>query len=154
MTGYKTFAPGPLCVGCGKCCKSMPGGHAPSDFGADISGGVRRALESGRYTLDWWEGDVVPNGEMYRVLFLRPSIKGKEGQVFDPAWGGECTFLSDTGCSLKRSDMPIECRTLRPMSKPDGQCISEINKERLCELWRPYQSLLVSIADEIEREAA
>lgn len=143
------FEPGEFCRSCGKCCKSLPGAHTPDDFGIDLLEGVRAALASGRYSLDWWEGDVVQPAEMSTVLFLRPATKGKEGTLFDGSWGGECTFLTAAGCSLPRDKMPAECKALRPTTIKDGDCPSELGKEAVCLAWRPYQSLLLMIADEI-----
>lgn len=147
------FAPGAFCAGCGKCCKGLPGGHLPDDFGVDLLEGVRSALASGRYALDWWEGDVAYPEELPRVLYLRPAVKGREGRLFHGAWGGECTFLTDAGCSLPRDKMPAECKALKPTAVPDGECPSGLIKEDLCLAWRPYQSLLSMIAAEVERVA-
>lgn len=150
------FEPGKLCASCGKCCKSLPGAHLPDDFGIDMLEQVRAALASGRYAIDWWEGDVIEDGDLSSVMFLRPATKGKEGVVYDPSWGGECTFLTDTGCSLHRSKMPAECKALRPTRTPDGDCPSELDKEAAARAWRPYQSLLRLIGDAVEakQEAA
>lgn len=150
------FDPGSFCASCGKCCKSLPGAHVPDDFGIDMLEQVRVALSGGRYAIDWWEGDVIEGGELSAVMFLRPATKGKEGTVFDPSWGGECTFLTSTGCSLPRHKMPAECKALRPCATLDGDCPSELDKKAVALAWRPYQSLLRMIGDEIEakQEAA
>lgn len=89
------------CRACrGQCCKTLPGATFPSDWGNDPVAAVLEGLKSGRYTLDWWEGDVL-GGPLYRSLYVRPAVKGKEGRIEDPAWGHKpCTFLTSTGCSL------------------------------------------------------
>lgn len=148
--------PGKFCADCGNCCRHYPGGHLPSDFGLDIPAGVRAALESGRYALDWWEGDVDGHDNLSCVYYLRPSTKGKEGHIFDPSWGGECTFLTASGCSLSREKMPAECKALRPRTTADGDCPSTLIKEDVCREWRPYQSLLAMIGNAVSapQEAA
>lgn len=150
----REFDPGKFCAACGGCCKSLPGGFLPSDFGIDLIEGVRSALASGRCAIDWWEGDIDGKDELSQVLFLRPATKGKEGQIFDGSWGGECTFLTPVGCSLPREKMPSECKALRPRSTAEGDCPSDFNKEDVCREWRPYQSLLGMIADEIDKAEA
>jgi hypothetical protein len=148
------FDVGNFCASCGKCCKSLPGAHLPNDFGIDLVEGVRSALATGRYAIDWWEGDVIDGGDLSSVMFIRPATKGKEGTVFDPSWGGECTFLTTSGCSLPREKMPSECKALRPMAHEHGECPSELDKKSVALAWRPYQSLLQMIGDEAEKQAA
>jgi hypothetical protein len=45
--------------------------------------------------------------------------------------------------------MPAECKALRPTVIEGGDCRSELGKEAVSLAWRPYQSLLLMIADEI-----
>lgn len=146
------FEPGAFCKACGKCCKSLPGAHIPADFGLDLLEGTRAKLASGRYALDWWEGDVVTPEELTVVLFLRPATKGSEGKIYDGSWGGECTFLTADGCSLPRDEMPGECKALRPKGTPGGDCPTDFSKEQVALEWRPYQSLLAMLAKEVERQ--
>ena len=146
------FEPSAACKTCGQCCKSLPGAHVPDDFGLDLIESVRAKLASGRYALDWWEGDVAESRELDSVLYLRPATKRLEGKVFDGSWGGECTFLTPSGCSLARPDMPAECKALRPRSSRKGDCPSTFGKQEVALAWRPYQSLLAMIADEIQRQ--
>lgn len=147
------FDPGKFCASCGKCCKSLPGAHVPDDFDIDILEQVRSLLSGGRYAIDWWEGDVIEDGDLSAVMFLRPATKGKEGVTYDPSWGGECTFLTANGCSLPRDKMPAECKALRPMSSAGGDCPSELGKQAVALAWRPYQSLLRMVGDEVKATA-
>lgn len=110
-----------VCERCGgQCCKNYPGTVYPEDIGYSIKK-VREMLSSGRYALDWWEGDPR-QGKMRlsRAYFLRPATKIAEGKVLDPSWGGECTFLTSSGCSLSPDDRPKQCRELEP--REEGNC--------------------------------
>ena len=104
-----------LCIECrGKCCKSNPGILHPDDIEIkDISS----MLKSENYAIDWWEGE--PN-----LYFLRPAIKGNQGKIFHPAWGGECVFLKSNGCILEYDKRPRQCKELKPgeqCSLPEGK---------------------------------
>jgi Fe-S-cluster containining protein len=105
------------CAACGgACCKSLPGAAFPEDFPTAES--VQEALATGRWALDWWEGDPREgHDELTEAYFLRPATKGKEGVVRDPSWGGECTFLTPKGCELPAERRPRECRMLTPRPK-------------------------------------
>lgn len=112
--------PSSRCKSCGACCKALPGQFYPEDLGADEQ--ERRAkatemLRSGRYAIDWYEGDpFTEEGDVDRVLHLRPAVSGDEGKIFDPSWGGRCTFLGDKGCTLERGNMPTVCKALVPIA--------------------------------------
>jgi len=88
------------------------------------------ALASGRWTLDWWEGQTPA------PYFVRPAIKGHEGRLFHLGCGGECTFLGPGGCELRRH--PLQCRLLRP----GGDCVYDHDrwqsKLTYARLWRDW----------------
>jgi Fe-S-cluster containining protein len=109
------FAKPDLCTPCGgKCCKRLPGSAYPDDFPTREA--LAHALQSGRWAVDWWEGDAREGKyELGRTYYIRPAIKGFEGQKFHPSWGGECTFLTPDGCALPGEARPRECRDLEPM---------------------------------------
>lgn len=136
-----------ICAACGGvCCKALPGAEWPED---NNEKSIRIKLSSGNYALDWWEGDTEDGGDLRRVLFLRPSTKGMEGQVFDASWGGECGFLTSTGCSLSAEDRPRGCRELEPVE--GGACINHDGaKEGAAKAWRPQQEMLERIGNEVE----
>jgi len=114
----------------------------PADFGLpDDKETIKKALLSGRWAIDWWEGIET---EEY---FVRPATKGMEGKMEDPSWGGECTFLTPTGCALSCQERPWACRVLEP--RKDG-CITHglggtNTKEDAAHEWAPYQELLEDI---------
>jgi Fe-S-cluster containining protein len=111
-----------LCARCGgRCCRNLPGAATPDDFGNDMER-VEAALCSGRWTIDWWEGGVEGNDGGF---FVRPAIKGHEGERLHPAWEGECTFLTASGCELPHDARPYDCRALEP--RGDGEeCVIHV----------------------------
>lgn len=114
-TSRKTWFLRPsLCKPCGgKCCKSMPGAAHPHQFPQPED--VVSALESGLWAVDWWEGDARPGqDELSATYYLRPATKGSEGQRLDASWGGECTFLTPSGCELAPTQRPRGCLNLVP----------------------------------------
>lgn len=160
-----------LCGPCGgACCQRMPGICSPEDWGApDVTTMRERlatALASGRWAVDWWEGD--PRGGEYnshdedwvythpervgRAYYVRPAIRENEGRVFHPSWGGPCTFHGTTGCALAHGEKPEECRALVPRRTSGGSCRSlRGDKQDYAVRWLPYQQTLRDVA--FDREA-
>jgi len=116
MTGHP---PTSLCAECqGKCCRTYPGSCFPEDFASYEE--LLEALKSGRYALDWWEGDPRPGkDELGRAYFVRPAAVGSI-EIFDPIWHGECIMLSPTGCILPFEQRPSGCRLLIPDGSIDS----------------------------------
>jgi len=123
----------------------------PSDFGTtvqEIEKNVAAALRTGRYCLDYWEGDVERNGGMSCVYYVRPVIASYERRVLHPSWGGVCTFLGPAGCALSFDKRPFECRDLVP--GPGRECFSASGKggkEQACRAWRKYRDVLEAVAE-------
>lgn len=121
-----------------------------------MRGRLLLALRSGRYAIDWWEGD--PRLEYHEdylssAEFVRPAVKGLEGYATDPTYGGPCTFLGSSGCELAHDDRPRNCRGLVPRvgdscqeRRADG---SAVGKRDYILAWIPYLDLL----EEVRREA-
>lgn len=157
MTGFVNAA---ICAKCGgQCCKQLPGACHPSDFGvpgADGEQRLRAALASGKYAIDWWEGDV--RGYLYghpeyrdRCFFVRPACKRHEGELFENAWTGMCTFYDVTkGCALKLEERPTECRMLEPGDHDQGQvCRGHSGgKEQSVREWLTFTEILDAISEE------
>jgi hypothetical protein len=128
----------------------MPCAAWPEDFGTtteEVLLNVREALRSD-YALDWWEGDPKGNdGDgRYRSLFVRPRVQGVRS-VFDPSWGGACTFLTPTGCSLTFEKRPHGGRFLEPK---DIACTPQDDGKRGASLaWYDLSDKLVSIGLEV-----
>ena len=138
-----------LCGPCGgRCCKTMPGAAFPHDFPGDLAVEVKRALEVGRWAIDWWHGDPRPRGRRDRTYFVRPATVGREGKRLDPSWGGACTFHGPAGCSIFAT-RPSGCRGLEP--RPDQRhCeIRHSSKQDAAIAWVPHQKLLERLAREV-----
>jgi Fe-S-cluster containining protein len=145
--GYKNNV---LCKKCGgECCKNMPGIAYPSDFDKPISKSIRKALESGFWSIDWWEGDPRPDKDiMSRCYYLRPARKEGQGKVFDPSWGGECIFLNKDGCKLSFNNRPKGCRFLEAGK---DKCNSHGHTKSYGAIaWLKYQRLLQDLGNSIQ----
>lgn len=115
-----------ICAECGgKCCKNMPGSVYPKDV---PNGDIEALLRAGNYAIDWWEGD--PRKECGQIgkasYYIRPKVKGVK-RLFDPSWGGECIFLTSTGCKLSFEERPAGCKIVKPAK---GGCNSKYNDKR------------------------
>ena len=147
-----------VCKTCGgRCCKQCPGASSPSDFGLPGPEGeqrVKAALATGRYCIDWWEGDAREGvyeafdhpEHRYRSFYIRPCVKGKEQQLTDTSWGGMCTFwVLDKGCELSSANRPHECQMLEPGEADNGtQCKSHLGRmgrRSICVAWMAYDKL-------------
>lgn len=132
-----------LCTPCGgKCCKHMPGEYMPSDFlnEKDMISRIREGFKTGTMALDWWEGSD-------REYYIRPSIKGKEGDIYDPSYGGECSKLTENGCSLDFALRPSGCKALVPYAY-GCKTMPNYGKRAASLAWRPHYELLTRLADE------
>ncbi len=146
--------PGPLCASCGQCCKTMPGAMAPGDLPGDPVAAAAELVRTGRWCLDWWEGDTERGGPLSQVYYLRPAIKGHEGEVHHAGWRGECTFLGEQGCTLPRDSMPTGCRALRPTEVTGKACVNSYDKPQVAPDWRPMQTGLVAELGERDTRAS
>jgi len=110
------------------------------------------AIKSGRYTIDYWHGDPRDDHEeLDQVYFVRPAIKGNEGVLLDPAYGGECTFFKEgKGCQLPSDGRPFECRNLEPKWKKDGGCKAHTGRREVSIMWIEHQDVLACLVDDDE----
>jgi len=83
---------------------------------------VKKALATGKIAIDWWESD----GPIY---FLRPATKDKVGVVYDPSWGGQCIFLTPTGCELSKRERPEFCKRVEPNENGDCDAHTEVSSK-------------------------
>ncbi len=136
------------CAECGgKCCKMIPGCCSPSDFQMQNNAkSLKEAIESGKYCLDWYEGDPRKNKDLLDKAFVvRPATKGMEGVLRDPSWGGECTFLANEGCVLEPNNRPLGCRMLEPGK---DECITHAGSKRESAImWLEHTEILESFND-------
>jgi len=143
-----------VCAACGGvCCKNQPGAVFPEDVGfPEEPERLISMLRSGRYAIDWWEGDIDPEGDLDVCYFVRPAARGREGQTRHASWGNDpCTFLTETGCALPFEERPRGCRMLTPGPEgKDCQPREGSTKADACRAWRPYHEELVEIIVQIE----
>lgn len=132
-------APNKNCIGCGDCCKSLPGAFHPNDRTMEQ---FIELLRIGVASIDWYEGDEL-------TYYVRPATLSGRNTLMDPSWGGECVNLGPTGCGLTRDDMPSECRELRPTWVKGGDCIGG-GKRRIAELWSPHQEALLKAIEQLK----
>lgn len=146
MTALGEHSNPALCAKCGgRCCQRAPGECRPQDFASATE--LAEKLASGRYGIDWWEGDPrtsdaereqIPWPETGdgKAYFVRPAVTGREGRLFDASWGGKCTFLKSDGCALAPRNRPHGCRTLIP--EANGECTyahGDLEKRLACLEW-------------------
>src|SRR5688572_3980526 len=121
------------CAACGgKCCQRMPGSCYPFDMGEtpeQIEKSLREALASGKYAVDWWDGDPRDGfgwetpGYMDRCLYVRPATMMAGDRVYDASWGGMCVFFEiGKGCSLSFEKRPFGCKDLMVNVAKPGEC--------------------------------
>lgn len=137
-----------ICKRCGgKCCKAMPGGCLPEDFGESLLENLTKAFKTGNYAVDWWEGDPTGNDEIECGYYVRPKVKGVD-RIYDPSWGGECIFFTNgKGCELSPSERPANCRLLEP--KETGNCkLHGVEKDKIAIAWIPFHDIIHKAAGE------
>lgn len=145
-----------LCATCGKCCQEHAGFLWPQDVRPLDFVTVFDLLSTGRYVIDWWEGDPRPEGELGCIYMIRPSHVGVAAML-DPSWGGACTFLTSTGCELAFDERPTECKALLPVSVSEGGChfVAEYDgKEAVAIAWAGHQELMQQVAEHAREAAA
>lgn len=134
-----------VCSQCkGRCCKIMPGIAHPNEFRDKKA--IKRAIKSGKWAIDWYEGTLCDD-EDQKGYYVRPSTKGKEGVIYDPSWGGECTFLTSRGCKLSARKRPLQCRSFKADPRGYKHCKltgKYTTKKSYALLWKPYWSFLGS----------
>jgi Fe-S-cluster containining protein len=133
-----------LCKKCGgKCCKDMSGMYAPSDFKEVTIESMIKSLNTGIYSLDWWEGDPRTNipeeDKLHQTYFIRP--RHLRASIIDPSWGGICIHLHIDGCNLQYKDRPSNCRDLIPNIDSSKCHMIKTKANRVIE-WIPYQDIL------------
>lgn len=137
-----------ICSRCGGiCCTRMPGVCLPSDFKKPLQWSLSEAFRSGKYAIDWWEGDPRKNGSgLRKAYFIRPATRNSRG-LFDSTGEGECVLLTSSGCSLAPMERPSGCRLLEP--KTNGECYSHLggmtdDDKRIAAMrWMKYQDIIL-----------
>lgn len=148
LTMIESYLRPKICAKCnGDCCKQHPGSTSPKDFGEPLLDNLIKAFKTGKWAIDWWEGDPRNTDILSRACFVRPAIKGHK-ELYHPTWGGECVFFAENvGCELSVDDRPSECRMLEP--KKNG-CVQHGSSKQDCAIaWIPYADIIRDAAEAV-----
>ncbi len=142
-----------LCSGCGQCCKRLPGIVSPSDL-KEITVDSLTALFKEGYQFDYWEGDLTGKPEHSGMIFyyLRPQTKKSVGRIVDGSWGGECVFLTESGCSKSFEERPAQCKALVPVENQGCHVLIPYEKKTMIKEWIPYNGIISQTIDKIYQE--
>lgn len=136
-----------LCKECGgSCCKRMACHYSPDDFEEITYESLKKEIEKGFISIDWWEGNPFENGsdnDIDIAYYLR--IRNKDSKIVDPSWGGECILLTDDGCPLSYEERPKGARMLEPN---EDNCISHYDKRQAARDWYKYNDILYKLVEE------
>lgn len=144
-----------VCSSCqGKCCKTFPGIVSPEDLKEITVESLSEMFKNG-YQFDYWEGNLTGNPEHDDLTFyyLRPQTKKSVGRIVDASWGGECVFLTESGCSKEFDQRPAQCKALKPSE--DLKCYfpdKKYDKETMIKSWIPHNEIIVKTIDKIYGE--
>ena len=130
-----------ICSKCkGKCCKTMGCHYSPKDFEEISFEYLMSQIDKGYISIDWWEGNPFEdNRNIHRAFFLR--VRNVESPIVDPSWGGRCSLLTETGCSLTYNERPTGGRLLIPGEK---NCVTKYTKEDCVKEWYKYNDILIN----------
>ena len=136
-----------LCKKCGgECCKTMGCHLSPEDIKEKITfEALEKMIETGIYSIDWWEGYETPDGQEVNGYFLR--MRNVHSNIVDPSWGGRCIMLAEDGCELKYEDRPRGGRLLIP--NEEGGCVSQYNKKQCADDWFKYYDILSDLVNRL-----
>lgn len=131
------FKPTEQCRKCeGSCCKHMACHFSPSDFKEITFESLKKEIEKGFISIDWWE-DEKPQ------YYLR--MRHKNEPIVCGSWGGECILLTEKGCPLSFEDRPLGARALKPKDCDDGYCHTYYDKKQCKNDWSIHDSILCEL---------
>lgn len=140
-----------LCNNCGSCCKKYAGIVFPEQL-PDINAVVLASKLKEGYCFDRYytildDDTNFQEAQDEFVYFMRPQHKGKENRKSDDGlWGGECVFLTDTGCKLTFDERPRQCQILVPsQNRICSLGIPGYRKRDAALAWLPYQNVIRKI---------
>jgi len=142
-----------LCSKCGQCCKRMPGIVSPKDL-SEITGESLTDLFKEGYQFDYWEGNMThkPEHEGITFYYLRPQTKRSVGKIVDGSRGGECVFLTESGCLKAFKERPSQCKALIPMENHGCHVPAAYEKEKMIMEWLPYNEIISQTINKIYEE--
>lgn len=132
-----------ICKDCGGvCCAHMGCHYAPTDFKDLTYEGLKKEIDKGYISIDWWQNNPFDDERnISRALFLR--VRNVKSNVVDPSWGGRCSLLTETGCSLSYDERPKGGRTLIPVKY--GNCEIKYSKDECARDWYEYNEILLNL---------
>lgn len=157
----------------GECCKHYAGTYHPSDF-KNMKEELINLAKNKLISIDKWDGYIEINGEeAYDILFPRPRHKNSN-ELEDYTYGGECIYLTETGCMLSFYERPYGCRSLHPVINKGKKlitleefyamkippkafvynnfhCDSKFLKYDAAVAWYPFQNILENIIKSFEK---
>lgn len=153
ITFQETYEKPSICSACGgKCCKSYAGASFPDEWQAPnriaMKSLLKYALSTGKWAVDFWDGDPTENGDRDKSYFIRPAHTNALGRIVDASWGGTCVFLTRQGCSLG-TNRPTGCKGLEPRDSGNGCKVQYGSKFDAVISWYPYNDLIDEIIDEL-----
>ena len=139
-----------ICSKCkGKCCKGMGCHYSPDDFKEISYEILKKKIEEGNISIDWWEGNPFNDDRnISRAFFLR--VRNENSPIVDPSWGGRCKLLTDKGCSLPYKDRPKGGRDLIP--NESFQCDTTYNKDDCARDWYIYNDILEKLENHFRHQ--
>ena len=116
--------------------------YSPDDF-SDLSfEGLKKEIDKGYISIDWWDYLEFEGKEYERGYFLR--VRNEYAPIVDPSWGGVCILLTEDGCPLSFEERPKGARLLIPSV---NKCKSLYTKEDCCIDWIKYHDILEELHD-------
>ncbi len=102
------------------------------------------------YQFDYWEGNITgkPEHDEITAYYLRPQTKKSVGKMVDASWGGECVFLSESGCTKTFEQRPTQCRALKPEENGSCSYTKKYSKIEVIKAWLPYNDVIVKLINE------
>jgi len=133
----------------------MPGIVSPRDI-KEITVETLSEMVKNGYQFDYWEGAFAKSGK-YKGLtayYLRPSTKRSAGRIVDASWGGECVFLTETGCSKTFEERPSQCKALIPgVDGCDfGGKGKKYEKVPMIRSWLPHNQVILDTIEKLSSE--
>jgi len=149
-----------VCSACGgRCCNHRPGVTDITDWGKtrnEIETNIEKALRTGYWCSDPWDGDPTGNDDVDRVHMIRPSGRDHKGALYHAPFfeSVPCAFLTYKGCFYSFRDRPLMCRTLIPNQESPGDCTAEDPelKRKMAIRWMPYNNFIQQLIRRLENE--
>ena len=144
------FSDNKYCVTCkGECCKTMGCHLSPEDINVAITyEALKELLDTGNYSIDWWEEYELSGIGKVNGYFLR--VRNVDGPIVDPSWGGKCKLLTEQGCSLSFNERPKGGRMLLSKKGALDRCYQYYTKKQCADDWAKYYDILSRLVVEYD----